>query len=109
MSDRELLELADLTQLLLTKHADKLPQWYCDLNCFRKPEGFPIELGEVDLAHRENHEFMKAFDAVRTALGDAGASRAWWQHELGKTEDEWRQWWTGRGLPLPFNTNRDNG
>ncbi len=89
----------ELARLLKKGHADKLDQWYCDLNCFRTPQGFPLELPDIT-ANREKIEdpaHRLAWDAVCLALGEVGMSRAWWLVELGKTEGEWRAWWAARG------------
>ena len=92
------MQKKELIEALLRDHADSLPKWYCDLNCFRIPEGFPIALND----HEDDREKMKdpahmlAFHAVSEALGKDGTSRAWWMVELGRTEAEWRTWWESR-------------
>ena len=79
-------------------HADKLPQWYCDLNCFRMPEGFPLDLPSMadNRAKMKDPAYQLAWGAVCLALSEAGMSRAWWLIELGKTETEWKTWWDAR-------------
>lgn len=89
----------ELAKLLQQDHAEKLDRWYCDLNCFRTPQGFPLDLPEIS-GHREKMKdphYRLAWDAVCLALDDAGKSRAWWLVELGKTDAEWRTWWAARG------------
>lgn len=89
----------ELAILLQQHHADMLDQWYCDLNCFRTPKGFPLELPEIADREesRKNPTRRTAWDAVCIALGEEGMSRAWWLVELGKTEAEWRTWRAARG------------
>jgi hypothetical protein len=89
----------ELARLLQKGHADKLDQWYCDLNCFRTPQGFPLELPEITDYREKMKEptYRLAWDAVCLALGEVGMSRAWWLVELGKTEGEWRAWLAARG------------
>lgn len=94
---RETMEINDLIDLLKQQYAEMLPQWYCDLNCYRRPVGFPIELGYVGPEYHENQTFKMAYDAVLVVLGEAGASLAWWCFELGKTEAEWAEFWFSRG------------
>lgn len=93
----------ELTEVLQGVDLETLGRWYCDLNCFRKPEGFPIDLGEVDRAHREAPLFRMAWECVSDRIGETFASRAWWVHQLGRTESEWFSWWNGglRNGPSP--------
>jgi len=79
-------------------YADKLPQWYCDLNCFRHPEGFPEDLGPIDEAHSSTGLRLAAWMVVSAAIGEEESSLAWWVLELGRTEEAWREWWGSRML-----------
>lgn len=101
------MQKKELIDVLLREHVDKLPKWYCDLNCFRLPEGFPIalvECGGNDQETMKNPAHKLAFEAVAEALGDEGTSRAWWLVELGRTEDAWRTWYAARECRLPHNS-----
>jgi len=89
-----------LAAILKRDHSESLGQWYCDLNCYRNPKGFPFDLGEIDRDRGGNFKFRKAFDAVCLALGEEGQSYAWWLIELGRTESEWREWWHKEGAEL---------
>lgn len=82
-----------LIKILLRDHIDKLPQWYCQLNCFDVPDGFPIRLDKnmSDMEKHSDDAYSMAFSAVCDALGDEGASRAWWTIKLGRTEQQWRE------------------
>ena len=34
-----------------------------------------------------------AIEGIKSIIGEANISRCWWKFELGKTEEEWRQWY----------------
>lgn len=87
----------ELTELLLQASTETLGRWYCDLNCFRKPADFPIDLGQVDRAHHESPTFMLAQHCVAKILGNEGCSRAWWLYAMKRSEIEWRSWWETGG------------
>lgn len=89
---------AELIEILLRDHADKLPRWYCELNCFIAPDGFPIQLNKrlSSMGKYRDPTWATAMHAVRDALGDMGASRAWWMIKLGRTEQQWREWYRKR-------------
>lgn len=74
---------------------ETLGRWYCDLNCYRLPQGFPVDIGDV-FQGCDSAMFKTAFDVVSELLGDAECSRAWWIYQLGRTEEEWRAWWSAR-------------
>ena len=92
------MKLHELMETLQREHAEELPRWYCDLNCFRVPQGFPLALPEIEDNRKkmEHPDYRLAWNAVTCALGEEGVSRAWWLVELGKTEGEWRTWWAAR-------------
>lgn len=84
-----------LMDLLIKDYKDKLPTWYCQLNCFEVPEDFPIPLKsfESDRDAYEDPTRKIAWEAVSSCLGDEAQSKAWWTIRLGRTEEEWQTWW----------------
>ena len=87
-----------LVELLRSEYLEKLPQWYCDMNCFREPAGFPVQFKRVadDREAFRDPDRRMAFEAVSEILGPEGTSCAWWLLELGKTQQEWVTWWKAR-------------
>lgn len=75
-------------------------RWWVQMNCWECPADFPVPL--PDFTDREREQFddpvwSSAWRAVNAAVSREDASRAWWTLNLGKTEQEWREWWGSRG------------
>ena len=85
----------ELIDLIRQNYEDKLPEWYCQLNCFEVPKDFPIHLNsyESDKEAYEDPLVRMTFNAVSEALGREAQSKAWWTIRLGRTEEEWQTWW----------------
>lgn len=80
---------------------DRLGLAYCRLNSYRwddyigeKPEGFD------ELSNHDSRKPITKSDYVRPILkeikktiGEANVSRCWWLFELGRTEEEWKEWY----------------
>ena len=63
-------------------------QW--DDICGPKPEGFD------EMTNREKHHFpafRDAFEKVEMYLTPAQRSMFWWTIELGKTYEQWHEWY----------------
>lgn len=89
---------------------DRLGLAWCRLNCGvwdeilgPMPDGFE----DLPLVTLERRIFQKKqpckFDfiapakrAIVSIVGEANVSRCWWLFVLGKTEDEWLQWYVGQ-------------
>ena len=68
--------------------------WKWDEICGPKPEGFD------EMTSREKYElpaFKKAFRKIRLYLTYEQMSMFWWTIELGKTYEEWREWYDEEG------------
>ncbi|WP_271678874.1 hypothetical protein [Thermomonas mangrovi] len=74
-------------------------RWSADLNCFRAPSDFPLQLPELDGDRKkfEDTKWSEAFKAVNDTLNDAETSLGWWVFELKRTPAEWKSWWISRG------------
>lgn len=96
------MEVQELANVLSKKHKDKLGMWYCDLNCYRNPIGFPVALPELadDREKHKNPDFRLAWDAITSLLSEEDMSKAWWTIELCRTEKEWRTWWCEKGAKI---------
>jgi len=94
----------DLATTLRSVDTETLGQWYCQLNTWKVPDDFPVKVsGEIGV-RCENTEFDAAYTSVFCALGEKGASRAWWLYQLKRTEDEWSAWWNnGRMCSGPLS------
>lgn len=89
-------------------YVDRMGLAYCRLNNWEwdeiigpKPDGFD------ELPWYDNRKFKKfrkkirtksdyltpAIEGIKSIIGEANISRCWWKFELGKTEEEWRQWY----------------
>ena len=76
-------------------------KWYCELNCFRWPDGFPLEKppGYDTMTDRQKYDlpYLKdIFAAVSAYVPRKEQSRAW--HMGGycgrkKTNEEFEAWW----------------
>lgn len=92
----------DLIALFKQNYLDRLPEWYCKLNCFKIPDDFPISL---TLYENDKDAFLDplwrlAFDVVSEILGDKSTSKAWWTIQLERTEEEWQTWWDNKLMIL---------
>ena len=65
----------ELCDALESVDVETMGKWYCDLNCWKVPDGFPFDPGPAEY---ENKQYMMAFDAVGEILGEVSSSRAWW-------------------------------
>ena len=89
----------ELVKILLENHKEMLPLWYCQINCFENPDGFPAKMVtyESDLDSYNDPDNKIAYEAVREAMGSEEAmSRAWWTIKLERTDYQWREWWEKR-------------
>lgn len=65
------------------------PEGYDDLPDYQKPNFFTGKRKPCKFEHR-----IRAAKAIESIIGEAAVSRFYWLHGLGKTEDEWLQWYT---------------
>lgn len=64
---------------------------YCRMNCWEwddymgnKPEGFEENKFEA---------LMPYLKKIESTIGKNNCNKYWWVFEIGKTEDEWAQWY----------------
>lgn len=86
---------------------DRLGLAFCRLNCWewdellgKKPDGFD---GLPDYHKRswpwtkensaKDYYIRPAIKAIESIIGPANISRCWWKFALGKSEEEWFQWY----------------
>ena len=80
----------------------RLCGWQWDELLGQKPPGFDA-LPNFD--RRKHRAFRKPMQtkyeiitpkirAIKTLIGQANASRCWWIFKLGRTEEEWRAWYS---------------
>lgn len=88
----------ELSLILIKDYKDKLGYFYCALNCFEQPEGFPVKINIHDnhRKQREDQHNKACFDAVCDCLSEKDQSKAWWIIQLKRTEQEWLDWWNNK-------------
>lgn len=81
----------------------RLSNWQWDELLGDKPEGFDDLPETVPFRRffpkRENCKMnivLPLMNKIERIIGDAGTSRAWWKYELGRSEEEWREWYEKR-------------
>lgn len=93
---------------------DRLGLAYCRLNGYQwddyigpKPEGFdqmPIDRPKPKLLRKHRcvpckADFVSpAMHAIESIIGEANISRCWWVYWLGRTEEEWFQWYVHKAF-----------
>lgn len=88
----------------------RLSLWEWDEIVGPKPDGFddlPNYLRKrKSIFHRNQKTVTKAdyllpvTKNIESIIGEANTSRCWWKFVLGKTEDEWREWYLREGMPF---------
>lgn len=85
---------------------DRLGLAWCRLNCYAwdeilgpKPSGFEAmpDFSTKQLFRKKRqckHDYvLPAMRAIESIIGRANISRCWWLFQLGRTEEEWFQWY----------------
>ncbi len=77
---------------------EQLGQWYCDLNSFHWPEDLPVARPEgfAAMKNKEKHAdpfFQSIFRQLKAAIPPRERSRAWHIYKMGRTEEQWEDWW----------------
>lgn len=93
-----MLQLSDFT-------IEVLAGWWCEMNCFRWPNGIPSPKpdGWDELTNKQRHahpEARKLFSELSAIVPQKERSRAW--HKGGhcgepKTDEQFEQWWKNTG------------
>lgn len=70
---------------------------YCDANCFKwllpyflKPHDWE-KMASCDQYKNKLHRLVFKLSCLMTTK--RGRSRAWWIYKLGRTEEQWAEWW----------------
>lgn len=92
-------EKIDESQLSIV---DRLGLAYCRLNSYEWDE----ILGEPPAVYGHKVLYAKMM-AIEEIIGKANTSRCWWKFSIGKTEEEWREWYYKRYLPEPATDHVD--
>lgn len=79
---------------------DRLGLACCRMNCWQwdelfgpKPEGFD-ELPNSSESSRSKYQYIRpVMEEISSVFPEILQSRAWWIFDLGKTEEEWRNWY----------------
>lgn len=66
---------------------DRLGLAYCRLNSY---EWDDLLAGEPAT---DTSTCCRKMMAIQEIIGEANTSRCWWKFNLGRTEDEWREWY----------------
>lgn len=64
---------------------------YCRMNCWEWDE----YMGEKPANFEENkfEALIPYLKKIKSTIGKNNCSKYWWVFEIGKTEDEWAQWY----------------
>lgn len=80
---------------------EKRAEWYCELNCWEWPADLPMAKpdGFDNLEQKEKHElplFNLVIDFIDHQTPEFERCRAWHLGHIGKTEEEFKEWWGRR-------------
>lgn len=90
----------DIDESALSK-TDRLGLAWCRLNCFEwdelvgtKPSGFNMlpEFAE-DNAPSKYQFVIPEMNKIENVIDKANLNRYWWMFALGRSEEEWREWY----------------
>jgi len=91
---------------------DRLGRVWCNLNCWRwddlcgeKPANWDL-LPAFSSDKFCKHDIISPINhLIQNIIGEEGCSRAWWIHELDRTEEEWKKWWEDKEKENESNRN----
>ncbi len=85
---------------------DRLGEAYRRLNCFawdpifgEAPEGF---FTMTDKEKYQDPYFREVYDLISELLSEKEKSMYWWTMALGKTYEEWKNWWETEGCRFAY-------
>lgn len=96
----------DLMHEALAGYApEQLAAWWVDLNGFHWPADFPLPEpdGWIDTPYQYTKRTLAKplYRFLREHVSPEERSRAWWIRKLGRTAEEWAEWWDREGKEAP--------
>ena len=90
-----LREFIENTCRLYAENKDRLGQLYVNLNCFVWDDMLGDKPPDFDFLSRSQQSELidPYYRHIVTLLGEEEKSMYWWTIELGKTYDEWHDWY----------------